>query len=142
VPVVTNLSITAGPFTFEGVFESEDAPETCAWFSAQLPFKSKVIHVRWSGEAVWVPLGDLKTGVAFENHTVHPSRGDILFYPGGKSEVEILFAYGSSSFASKMGDLAGNHFITIVEGREHLREFGELVLWHGAQDIEFSALGG
>ena len=137
-----NLSIAAGPFTFEGVFESQGAPETCAWFSAQLPFKSKVIHGRWSGEAVWIPLGDLKTGVAFENHTVHPSRGDILFYPGGKSEAEILFAYGSSSFASKMGDLAGNHFITIVEGREHLMEFGELVLWQGAQDIEFSAVDG
>ncbi len=142
MPVVTNLSITAGPFTFEGEFEFESAPETCAWFSAQLPFESKVIHVRWSGEAVWIPLGDLKTGVAFENHTVHPSRGDILFYPGGKSEAEILFAYGSSSFASKMGDLAGNHFITIVKGRENLTEFGELVLWQGAQDIEFSALDG
>ncbi|MFV1962693.1 MAG: DUF3830 family protein [Acidimicrobiia bacterium] len=138
---MTNLNIAVGPFAFEGVFESEHAPETCAWFLAQLPFRSRVIHVRWSGEAVWIPLGDLKTGVAFENHTVHPSRGDILFYPGGKSEAEILFAYGSSSFASKMGDLAGNHFITIVKGREKLAEFGELVLWQGAQDIEFSALG-
>ena len=140
--MVTGLKIAAGPFVFGGVFESEHAPETCAWFSGQLPFQSRVIHGRWSGEAVWIPLGDLKTGVAFENHTTHPSRGDILFYPGGKSEAEILFVYGSSSFASKMGDLAGNHFITIVEGRENLTEFGELVLWQGAQDIEFSAVGG
>ncbi len=88
---------------------------------------------------MWVPLGDFETGLEFENHTCHPSRGDILLYPGGFSETEILFAYGSSSFASKMGDLAGNHFLTVVEGQENLNDFGRLVLWEGAQDIEFVA---
>ena len=134
------VSITAGEFTFEGVFESSNAPETCAWFAENLPFVSKVIHARWSGEAVWVPLGDLMSGLNQENHTAHPSRGDILFYPGGISETEILIVYGSASFASKMGTLAGNHFITITEDREQLPEFGEYVLWHGAQDITFSAI--
>ena len=134
------VRITAGPYVFEGEFESQDAPETCAWFQAQLPFRSKVIHARWSGEAVWVPLGELESGLGHENHTVHPSRGDLLFYPGGISETELLFVYGSASFASKMGDLAGNHFITIVTGREQLSEFGNHMLWQGAQDIEFTAL--
>ncbi len=103
-----------------------------------LPFTNKVIHSRWSGEAVWVPLGDLDLGLDFENHTRFPSRGDILLYPGGFSETEILFAYGSASFASKMGDLAGNHFLTVVEGQDELTEFGRTVLWDGAQDIVFS----
>jgi hypothetical protein len=134
------VSITAGGFTFEGVFEVDDAPETCAWFRRNLPFVSRVIHARWSGEAVWVPLGDLVSGLTQENHTAHPSRGDILFYPGGISETEILIVYGSASFASKMGGLAGNHFITITEGREQLPEFGEHVLWHGAQDITFASI--
>jgi len=134
------VSITAGGFSFEGVFESDDAPETCAWFGKNLPFVSKVIHARWSGEAVWVPLGDLVSGLDQENHTAHPSRGDILFYPGGISETEILIVYGSASFASKMGSLAGNHFITITKGREQLPEFGEYVLWHGAQDITFTSI--
>ena len=134
------VSITSGEFTFGGVFESGNAPETCAWFGKNLPFVSKVIHARWSGEAVWVPLGDLVSGLAQENHTAHPSRGDILFYPGGISETEILIVYGSASFASKMGSLAGNHFITITDGREQLPEFGEYVLWHGAQDITFSSI--
>jgi hypothetical protein len=132
------VSIVAGLFTFEGVFESADAPETCDWFRENLPFESKVIHARWSGEAVWVPLGDLESGLRHENHTAHPSRGDVLFYPGGISETEILITYGSASFASKMGDLAGNHFITITEGRQLLPEFGEHVLWNGAQDIRFA----
>lgn len=90
---------------------------------------------------MWMPLGDLQSGLGFENHTIYPSRGDILFYPGGISEAEMLLAYGSTSFASKAGQLAGNHFITLVSGRERLYEFGNHVLWHGAQDIVFD-LGG
>lgn len=141
VALVTRLIIAAGPFEFAGELESEHAPQTCAWFQDQLPFRSEVIHARWSGEAVWVPLGDLESGLSPENHTVYPSRGDLLFYPGGRSETEILFAYGSSSFASKAGPLAGNHFITIVAGREQLTRFGEFVLRHGSQDIEFTDSG-
>ncbi len=117
--------------------ETEKAPATCAMFARLLPFSNKVIHSRWSGEAVWIPLGDMQSGLGFENHTSHGSRGDFLFYPGGFSETEILFVYGSSRFASRMGQLAGNHFLSVEEGREDLEAFGKLVLWHGAQDILF-----
>ena len=134
------IRIQAGPYQFIGRMEEEQAPETCARFLSLLPFANKVIHSRWSGEAVWIPLGDLDLHLDFENHTSHPSRGDLLFYPGKFSETELLFAYGSSCFASKVGQLAGNHFLTVVEGRENLAAFGRLVLWHGAQDIEFSLI--
>lgn len=133
------LRITAGGRQFVAVTHP-DAPLTVAAFEKLLPYRQKVIHVRWSGEAVWVPLGEFKLGVGFENHTSHPSAGDVLFYPGGFSETEILIAYGSCCFASKMGQLAGNHFLTIVEGREHLREVGVKTLWDGAQDILFEAI--
>jgi hypothetical protein len=96
-----------------------------------------VVHVRWSGEAVWVPLGDTDFGVSYENHTSYPAPGQIILYPGGISETEILLAYGGVSFASKMGQLAGNHFITITSGLENLAPLGKLVLWKGAQDIVF-----
>lgn len=117
-----------------------DAPQTVAAFLKLLPYRQKAIHVRWSGEAVWVPLGDFQLGVGFENHTSHPSVGDILFYPGGFSETELLIAYGSCCFASKMGQLAGNHFLSIVEGRENLRSVGVKTLWEGAQDVLFERL--
>ncbi|AXF05032.1 MULTISPECIES: DUF3830 family protein [Paraburkholderia] len=132
------IIVNAGPFRFVGRLEEEKAPRTCQRFIELLPFRNKVIHSRWSGEAVWIPLGDFDTGLTFENHTSHASRGDILLYPGGFSETEFLFVYGSSIFASKMGQLAGNHFFTLLEGHEHLEAFGKLVLWEGAQDIEFS----
>ena len=135
---MTIININAGPFTFKAKMELDAAPVTCAKFLAMMPYKNKVIHSRWSGEAVWIPMGEFDTGLEFENHTHHPSRGDILLYPGGFSETEILFVYGSSHFASKMGDLAGNHFLTLIEGQEQLHDFGTMVLWEGAQDIEFS----
>lgn len=134
------IKITAGPFVFVARMEMKKAPATCAMFAGLLPFRNKVIHSRWSGEAVWIPLGDMDSGLDFENHTGHGSRGDFLFYPGGFSETEILFVYGSSRFASKMGQLAGNHFLTVEEGHENLEAFGKLVLWHGAQDICFELM--
>lgn len=114
-----------------------DAPQTFAAFARLLPYRQKLIHVRWSGEAVWVPLGDFHLGVGYENHTSHPSVGDVLFYPGGFSETELLIAYGACSFSSKMGPLAGNHFLRIVKGQEQLAALGRKVLWEGAQDVLF-----
>ena len=105
-----------------------------------LPFRNKIIQARWSGEAAWIPLGDFQMDVGFENHTSHPAPGEILLYPGGYSETEILVPYGATMFASKLGQLAGNHFLTVVEGREHLRALGRLVLWDGAQDIAFESI--
>jgi hypothetical protein len=134
------IRITAGPFRFTARLEEAIAPQTCTAFVRLLPYRQKLIHARWSGEACWIPLGDFQLGVGYENPTSHPSRGDLLFYPGGISETEILFPYGSACFASKAGQLAGNHFLTIVEGIEQLAELGRLCLWQGAQDILFEAL--
>ena len=132
-----DLHITVGPTVFVARLEDVDAPQTCRAFVRRLPFRSKLVQARWSGESAWIPLGTLDFGVGYENHTSHPAPGEILLYPGGIIETEILFPYGATLFASKMGQLAGNHFLTIVEGREHLRDVGRRVLWEGAQDIVF-----
>jgi hypothetical protein len=132
---MTVLEITAGPFRFRARFEEERSPQTVAAFRRALPFESKLIQARWSGQAAWIPLGDLDFGVALEDPTSYPGPGEILLYPGGVSETEILFPYGQTCFASKAGQLAGNHFLTIVDGKEQLPELGEKVLWEGAQPI-------
>ena len=134
---MTHLTITAGGFTFDARFEEDSAPETCAAFRKSMPFASQLVHGRWSGESVWIPLGDLEFGIGYENHTSYPAPGQIILYPGGISETEILMAYGACQFASKMGQLAGNHFITLTSGLENLEVLGKKVLWQGAQDIEF-----
>ncbi|MGR3804141.1 DUF3830 family protein [Marinibacterium profundimaris] len=134
---MTKLKIKAGPYTFDAVLEEEAAPQTCAAFRKLLPYKSQVVHVRWSGEGVWIPLGEHDFGVGYENHTSHPAPGHIILYPGGISETEILLAYGGVDFSSKMGQLAGNHFITLTSGHENLMKLGNLTLWEGAQDVTF-----
>jgi hypothetical protein len=132
-----HLKITAGAYTFRARLETDAAPKTCTAFLDRLPFRNKLIHVRWSGEAAWIPLGDFDFGLGFENATSYPAPGQILLYPGGFSETEILFPYGACCFASKMGQLAGNHFLTVVEGYEHLATIGVHCLWEGAQEIVF-----
>ena len=104
------------------------------------PYRGSLIHARWSGEACWIPLGDLDLGLGYENATSYPAPGQFLLHPGGTSETEILLAYGGVRFASKVGQLAGNHFLTIVEGGEQLPELGRSTLWQGAQPIQFTPL--
>ena len=134
---MTNVRVIAGTYTFRGHFEEEAALRTVAAFRKHLPFTSKIIHVRWSGEGVWVPLGDMSFGVGFENATSYPAPGEIILYPGGISETEILLAYGPVAFASKAGQLAGSHFLTMTKGHENLQALGKMCLWKGAQDIVF-----
>jgi hypothetical protein len=131
------LKIAAGPFSFVGKLETALAPRTCAYFETLLPYKEKIIHVRWSGEGCWIPLGAAELDFPIENATSYPAPGQFIFYPGGFSETEILLAYGGVRFASKLGQLAGNHFLTITEGLNHLSKLGRLALWEGAQDIHF-----
>jgi hypothetical protein len=131
-----------GDFRFAARLEEEQAPRSVAALRGLLPLESKLVQARWSGESAWVPLGwELDLGLEPENANSYPSVGELLLYPGGLSEVEILFPYGATCFASKMGQLAGNHFATIVEGREQLPELGRAVLWGGAQDVSFELAG-
>ncbi len=131
------LEIVAGEFRFVARLEEVSAPQTVAAFRRLLPLESRIIQARWSGQAAWIPFGELDVGVGPENATSYPAPGEILLYPGGVSETEILLPYGSTRFASKAGQLAGNHFATIVEGAEQLQALGERVLWDGAQPIRF-----
>ncbi len=136
---MSKIHVTAGPFSFDGRLEVESAPNTCAAFTKHLPFKSQIVHVRWSGEGVWVPLGDVTFGDDLENNTCYPAPGQFIYYPGGISETEILLAYGGLSFASKAGQLSGSHFITLTSELDNLQALGRKVLWEGAQDILITA---
>ncbi len=131
------ITITSGRYRFSARLEEQSAPRTVARFRALMPYRNRIVHVRWSGEACWIPLGEFVSELTHENATSYPAPGQLLFYPGGYSETEILIAYGACHFASKMGSLAGNHFATVNGKLEELAELGRSVMWQGAQDIAF-----
>lgn len=134
------IQIVVAGHEFIARAEEKGAPRTWEAFHKLMPYREQLIHARWSGEACWIPLGDFKLNVGIENATSYPAPGEILFYPGGFSETEILLPYGPTNFASKVGQLAGNHFLTIIQGRENLESLGRKVLWDGAQDIIFQEI--
>ena len=136
---MSDIAITAGPFGFRARFEDKLSPQTCAMFRKLLPYSERIIHVRWSGEACWIPLGAEDFGVGFEDPTSYPAPGQVILYPGGVSETEILIAYGPCRFASKAGQLSGNHFLTVTDGIENLHALGRLTLEKGAQPIIFGS---
>ena len=131
---MSRLEITVGDLHFSGHWV-QDVPRTTEAIRHLLPLHGSLIHCRWSGEGCWIPFGNSHLDLLPENATSHPAPGDLIVYPGGVSECEILIAYGSVDFSSKVGQLWGNHFATIDGGAEQLREMGRRVLWQGAQDI-------
>lgn len=137
--IMTLIDIVAGSYAFTARLEEETAPRTCAAFGSLLPWMTELLHVRWSGEACWIPMGDRHFALPSENATSTPAPGCFLLHPGGVSETEILIGYGEVRFASKFGPLVGNRFMTIIEGAEHLSELGKTTLWKGVQSIRFSA---
>jgi hypothetical protein len=136
-PVVADLSIRVGDLPFTAHWEAA-APQTIAAIRRMLPIRSRLIHCRWSGESTWIPYGEFRPGIDYENHTSHPGPGQLALYPGGISECEIFVPYGACTTSSKVGQLAANHFATIDpdEGwADRLSEVGRRCLWDGAQPI-------
>ena len=135
----TRIAISVGQdFHFLARMEEAAAPATCAAFRRMLPWTQRLVHCRWSGEGCWIPLGAFALGVAAENSIGKPKPGELLWYPGGVSETELLFPYGDVTFACGAGPLAGNHFLTITDGVEQLPALGQRVLYQGAHEVHFS----
>jgi hypothetical protein len=132
------LAIRVGDLHFTARWEPA-APLTQTAIRRLLPLRSRLIHCRWTGESTWIPFGDFRPGIDYENHTSHPSPGMLGMYPGGISECEIFFPYGACTCSSKVGQLAANHFASVEPDDgwlDRLREMGRRCLWEGAQPIE------
>ena len=134
---MSDIAIDIGDETFLARFEEGAAPRSCACLRALLPYRDRIIHVRWSGEACWIPMGGRDLGLGYENATSYPAPGQVILHPGGVSETEILLAYGPTRFASKAGQLAGNHVLTIGADLERLAAVCRDVLWGGARPVTF-----
>lgn len=134
------LRIQVSNLVFTARLEVEAAPRTCEAFETLLPLSKKVLHCRWSGEGVWIPLGHWDLPWCVENPLGRPKPGQLLLYGAGPSEPEVLIPYGECAFNSKFGGLTGNHFLTILDAESQLAKLGHLVLWHGAQECRIERL--
>jgi hypothetical protein len=113
----------------------EAAPKSVAAVREFTPLDTELLHVRWSGHATWINIDQIDLPeIPRENHTVYPSYGDLLLYPGYRNEQEILVPCGPTCFKSPAGELAGNHFATLDTPRDELVELEERTLREGALD--------
>lgn len=126
-----------GATAFPARLEAERSPGTVDAFLARLPFRGQLVHARWSGEALWMPLGTMTLYDSYEDPTSYPAPGQVLWHPAGVSEAELLIPYGPTRFASKAGQLAGNHFLTLEADPAKLAAIGRSVLWSGAVEVSF-----
>jgi hypothetical protein len=134
------VRMVIGEERFLARLETAAAPLTAAIFLARLPYEARVIHARWSGEAIWIPTGEQPGAPAPENLLDQPSAGQLLWYGGGISEPELLIPYSAARFACSAGPLSGNHFLTVTEDLERLGQVGRAVLWDGARQICFEVV--
>jgi hypothetical protein len=137
---MADLLIRVGDLHFSARWEP-DAPRTIEAIRGLLPLESRLIHCRWTGESTWIPFGEYRPGIDYENQTSYPDPGQLAMYPGGISECEIFFPYGACMFNSKVGQLAANHFASVVADEgwlDRLREVGRRCLWEGAQPISIT----
>jgi hypothetical protein len=135
--VPPRIVVRLGSSQFAARLEPDRSPRTVDAFVARLPWHGQLVHARWSGEALWMPLGDTALYDAYEDPTSFPAPGQVLWHPAGVSEAELLVPYGPTRFASKAGQLAGNHFLTIEADVAELAAIGRAVLWQGAIDVSF-----
>lgn len=131
LPSVVMISVE--DLLFKAVLDWDSAPVTCGAFVENLPWSSTLLQARWSGEAGWIPMGNNSWARKAENATSTPVAGQLLYYPHGISETEILFPFGVSRFGSKFGPLLGSPFLNIVDGQQNYDDLAHRLEWNGAQ---------
>jgi hypothetical protein len=118
---------------FSGELHTEAAPESVDALREITTLESELLHVRWSGNAVWIEIDEVDLpDLPRENHTVYPSRGDVLLYPGYRNVQEILISCGPTCFKSQAGELAGNHVATLNATPAELTALEDRTLYDGA----------
>ena len=86
---MADLEIRVGDLNFSARWEPA-APRTIEAIRKLLPLEAKLIHCRWTGESTWIPFGDFRPGLDYENHTSHPAPGQLAIYPGLAIMITVL----------------------------------------------------
>lgn len=135
-----DVELRIGSADFKAIFRDDLSPEACTEVRRRLPLIGRVLHARWSGEAMWLPLGFNFPEIRSEHATSYPAPGDILITGPGASEAEILIAYGPCRFESRTGQLAGSPVLSIREDLVGLAKVGRQSLQQGGMDLTIRLL--
>jgi hypothetical protein len=132
------LHLRIGTGRFAARLRRDLAPRSCEQLMDLLPYAGKLIHARWSGEALWAPLAAVFTPelvLPRESAIAEPAPGQLLLYAGERSVPELYIPYGTNRFACKAGPLQGNPVLSIETGLDRLAALGDDVLWKGATEL-------
>jgi Protein of unknown function (DUF3830) len=135
---MSTLHLSIGGRLFVSRLRWDLAPQSCTRLMQMLPLCGQVIHARWSGEAIWLPLGTnwpIGSILEPESATGHPAPGEVLLFADRRSEPELLIPYGPTRFASRAGPLEGNPVLLIEDDLPQLVELGREILLHGAMEL-------
>ncbi|HUZ00460.1 MAG TPA: DUF3830 family protein [Thermomicrobiaceae bacterium] len=95
------VRIRVGDVVAEATLYDDAAPRTTAALWDRLPISDRTIQTRWSGDA-WRTEGNhelLPDGTPVENVAGHLSAGDMIYYPGYRSQlIKVGIAYGQAQW--------------------------------------------
>ncbi len=122
------IAIKLGKAVLTGRLLEKDAPKTCKAVWDRLPLEGQAMSSIVSGSEVFLTL-DRSLGIPFENQTIYPIPGDIVFYLQPTSYVDaevkgherhretIGIAYGREvQMYGPVIPLPLNLFATVVNG--------------------------
>ena len=118
------------------------APETCAAFCADLPYRDKIIsHVKWSGNVISV-FSTMAFSHAEATRCLGVVPGDILYNPhvhdAAEHPNEVSLVYGPAAMRTFSGYALANRFAKVrPEYLAALSELGNDINRHGERTASF-----
>jgi len=124
----------------------DKAPLSCEafWEGIQVPHRDKIHHGGETGPELWCFVPKPKEDLPYENSTVFPEHGDILFYHyiqpptrAGKMVYDIGIYYDRGCSKLKQGWIAGNLFARVANREDiaRLRKIAGRLLQEGPEDV-------
>lgn len=124
----------------------DKAPLTCEalWKALEKPHRDRIHHGRETGPELWVFVPPPEEELPYENSTVFPEHGDILYYHyiqppthEGKMVFDIGIYYDRGCSKLKQGWIPGNLFarLTNKEDLQALRKIAGRLLQGGSEYV-------
>lgn len=120
--------------------ESDEAPDYSGFLLDCLPAEGRVLHAKWGGEEVWMPLSKAPKSRP-DNLTILPSKGEILLVTPEPGACDLAIWYGRGWCFGASGFVPGCHVATVTRDLPALMRAGRAVLESGATILRVELAG-